>query len=160
MANTIIGRIHRITPTENGITKGGKAFTKRNIVLDCTRYDAMTGERGFDNFPSFDFFNEKCLELDKFQAGQVVSVSFDVVGSYYQPQDKYITNVKAYKIEPYTPRSQRSNDAAPTGSNTSQTQQPQAQTNASQQAQTITSPAQQGKTELPPQGLGGDDLPF
>lgn len=100
MANTITGRVHRISPTESGVTKGGKPFTKRNIVLDCTRFDQYTGERGFENYPSFDFFNEKCQELDKFQAGQVVTIHFDVVGAYYQPTDKYITNVKPYKIEP------------------------------------------------------------
>lgn len=133
MANTITGRVHRISPIENGVTKGGKAFTKRNIVLDCTRFDPYTGERGFDNFPSFDFFNDKCEELNQFQQGQVVTIHFDVVGSYYQPNDKYITNVKPYKIELFA--SKRTN-------NQQATQQPI-----------------QGSYPISPQG-GDNDLPF
>lgn len=167
MANTITGRVHRISPTENGVTKGGKAFTKRNIVLDCTRFDPYTGERGFENYPSFDFYAEKCIELDKFQQGQVVTIHFDVVGSYYQPSDKYITNVRAYKIEPRQPANNNGLHVAPQIQQPAYQPQPQ---NVSQDSFVTTQsatprPAQAPQTynsnnPLPPQGLGGNDLPF
>lgn len=162
MANIIIGRVLRITPTENGATKGGKAFSKRNIVLDCTRYDAITGEKGFENFPSFDFYNDKCIELEAFKVGQVVSIHFDVVGVYYQPQDKYITNVKAYKIEPYTPKKAQIT-ASHSDSQPQQSITPQSAQNAPTMPATPVYPPQQttfSNAPLPPQGVGGDDLPF
>ena len=39
MANTIIGRIYRITPTENIATKKGTTFMKRQLIIDASRYD-------------------------------------------------------------------------------------------------------------------------
>lgn len=103
MANTVTGKIHQIgsvqiIPSKNG----GQPYTKREIVLDATRYDSYTGERGFDNFPAFEFGGEKCKDLDGYKVGQVVTISFDLQGSYYKDStgaEKNFTRVRGYKIE-------------------------------------------------------------
>ena len=102
MANTITGRIERISPTVQIPSRdGSKTYPKREVVLDATRYDQYTGERGYDNFPAFEFVGEKCAELDNYQQGQVVTISFDLQGRRWEKDGKvkYITTVRAYKIE-------------------------------------------------------------
>ena len=83
MANTMTGKIHVIMPTETivSIKDKNKSFQKRTIVLDCTRFDQYTGERGFENYPSFDFSGDKCQELDNYQVGQIVTNIFDLQGN-------------------------------------------------------------------------------
>jgi len=111
MANQITGKIEKIGAVQVLHSKdGSKTFQKREIVLDATRYDPYTGERGFENYPSFEFGGEKCAELDKFKPEQVVTVSFDVFGMKYEDktthETKYFTKVRGYRIESrqvYTP---------------------------------------------------------
>ena len=98
------GKIHVIMPTETIVSKkdSTKSFLKRTIVLDCTRFDPYTGERGFENFPSFEFSGDKCADLDNFKVGQVVILSFDLQGNKYTDsngQEKYFTSIRGYKIE-------------------------------------------------------------
>ena len=61
----------------------------------------MTGERGFDNFPTLEFSGDKCAELDQFKIGEIVTVSFDLQGTKYEKdgQTKFFTRVRGYKIE-------------------------------------------------------------
>lgn len=103
MSNQITGRIERIGQTVNIPSKdGSKTYQKREIILDATRYDPYTGERGFDNFPAFEFGGDKCAELDNFRQGQVVTISFELQGTKYTDKDgqtKYFTRVRGYKIE-------------------------------------------------------------
>lgn len=104
MANTMTGRIKVIMPTETITSKSDstKTFLKRTIVLDCTRYDQYTGERGYDNFPSFEFSGERCSDLDKFKVGQVVTLSFDLQGNKFVDstgKERYFTSIRGYKIE-------------------------------------------------------------
>lgn len=107
MALKIIGKVFSIGSTQSIPSKnGGQPFTKREIILDATRFDGLTGERGIDNFPAFEFGGERCAELDKFKKGDVVEVSFDLQGSFYTKDgvEKNITRVRGYKIEPYAVR--------------------------------------------------------
>lgn len=102
MANQIIGRVFGVGDTQPIQSKDGtKTYYKRELVLDATRYDSMTGERGFDNYPSFEFSGDKCKELDNLTIGDIVVVSFDVVGSKYEKdgQTKFFNRVRGYKIE-------------------------------------------------------------
>lgn len=104
MALTITGRIYQIGAAQTIPSKnGGQPFTKREIVLDTTRFDPYTGERDkFENFPMFEFSGDKCRDLDSYQAGQVVTISFDLQGSFFDGQDgtkKNFTRVRGYKIE-------------------------------------------------------------
>lgn len=102
MANQITGKILYIYPTQQIMTKDGKPFQRRSLVLDITRFDPYTGERGFENTPMLDFAGDQCQELDKFTIGQVVTVSFDVQGSRYRNADgkeQIFTRIRPYRIE-------------------------------------------------------------
>lgn len=109
MALKVIGKVHSVGKTQQIASKnGGQPFLKREIVLDATRYDGLTGERGYDNFPMFEFSGDKCAELDAFKRGDVVEVSFELQGSFYKDKDnveRNFTRVRAYKIEPYAVKS-------------------------------------------------------
>ena len=104
MANIMTGKIYKIMPTETIVSKkdSTKSFQKRTIVLDCTRFDQYTGERGFDNYPSFEFSGDKCAELDNYQVGQIVTITFDLQGNKYTDsngKEKYYTSIRGFKIE-------------------------------------------------------------
>lgn len=161
MANQITGRVFSIGQTQSIQTKNGNPFTKREIVLDASKYDMYTGEKGFENYPMFEFTGEKCKDLDGYQVGQVVTISFDLQGGFYDDKDgikKNITKVRGYKIEARTSvqaQPQQQPQAAP---------QPQYQAAPKQQAQSGIGyqpqpqyPQQQPQTPPPP---GMNDLPF
>lgn len=105
MANQITGKIEVIYPVNVMKKKSGDGtFSKREMVLDITGFDPYTGEKkGYDNYAKIEFTGDRIKELDAYQRGEVVTVSFDLQGSKIQdPQDgsiRYITNVKGYKIE-------------------------------------------------------------
>ena len=151
MANQITGRVFSIGQTQSIQTKSGNPFTKREIVLDASKYDMYTGEKGFENYPMFEFTGEKCKDLDGYQVGQVVTISFDIQGGFYDDKDgvkRNLTKVRGYKIEARTsvqaqPQQQVQPQAAP---------QPQYQEAPQQQY-----PQQQPQTPPPP---GMNDLPF
>ena len=101
---TITGRIHSIGNTQSIASKnGGQPFQKRELVLDTTRFDPYTGEKDkYENYPMLEFSGEKCKDLDGFNVGQVVTVSFDLQGNFFEAQDgtkKNFTRVRGYKIE-------------------------------------------------------------
>lgn len=97
----IKGRIHKIGNVEVIKTASGSEFKKRELVLDASRFDPLTGEKMFDNFPSFEFVQDKVSLLDELKPLQIVTVSFDLQGREYTKdgQTKYITTVRGYKIE-------------------------------------------------------------
>lgn len=103
MANQITGKILHIYPTQQLPSKDGvKTITKRGIVIDCTRFDQYTGERGFENTPMLEFIGDRCAELDKYQVGQIVTISFDIQGTRYRNKDnveQIFTRVQPYRIE-------------------------------------------------------------
>lgn len=85
MANQIIGRVFYIGDTNSIKSKdGSKTYYKRELVLDATRYDGLTGQRGYDNFPSIEFSGDNCQLLDQLKMGDVVTVSFDLQGTKYE----------------------------------------------------------------------------
>lgn len=129
MANTITGRIVEIGRTEQIPSKDlSRAFLKREIVLDATRYDPWTGERsGFENFPQLEFTGDKCAELDRFAKGQVVTITFDLQGMRYQDKDgnvKYFTKARPYKIEARQPAQQPAQATQQQSNPTTYAQQP------------------------------------
>lgn len=104
MANTITGRIYKITPIERVTTKKGTIFIKRKLIIDASRYDPYTGEKKFDNFPAFEVGGEElCRLLEEYHNDELVTVSFDLNGREFlddqTKQTKYFTTVRAYKIE-------------------------------------------------------------
>lgn len=102
MANQITGKIVVIGSTESIPSKdGSKTYNKREIVLDATKFDPYTGERGYENYPSFEFGGDKCAELDHFSAGEIVTISFDLQGTKYEKdgQTRFFTRIRGYKVE-------------------------------------------------------------
>jgi hypothetical protein len=104
MANTLTGKIIYIYPSQQIPSKDGtKTIIKRGLVIDCTRFDPYTGERGFENTPMLEFIGDRCAELDRYQIGQIVTISFDVQGTRYRNKDgveQIFTRVQPYRIEP------------------------------------------------------------
>lgn len=102
MANQIIGRVFQIGDTNEIKSKdGSKTYYKRELVLDATRFDGLTGERGYDNYPSVEFSGDNCQLLNQFKQGDIVVVSFDLQGTKYEKdgQTRFFTSIRGYKIE-------------------------------------------------------------
>ncbi len=115
MANQVIGKIVSIGQTQNLTSKTGSAFQKRDVVLNVQRYDPYTGlpATDWENTPKLSFMGEKCRELDRFQVGQMVVISFDLQGRKYETANHeidIITEARPYRIELY---GQRANQPAP-----------------------------------------------
>lgn len=104
MANQLTGKIIHIYPSQQIPSKdGSRIIVKRGIVIDCTRFDKYTGERGFENTPMLEFIGDRCADLDRYQTGQVVTISFDVQGTRYRNKDgveQIFTRVHPFRIEP------------------------------------------------------------
>lgn len=105
MANTITGRIHRITPEQTITGKSGNTFTKRTLILDAARYDTHTGEKKYDNYPSFEFSGDGMKILDNFKEGDAVTVSYDINGREFEDPEtheiRYFNTIRGYKVERY-----------------------------------------------------------
>lgn len=104
MANQITGRIIEIGQIVQIPSKtGGNSFTKREFILDATTYDPYTGERNeYENIIPLEFSGDKCAELDRFNHGDVVTVSFMIQGRSWTNQDgelKRMASIRCYKIE-------------------------------------------------------------
>lgn len=65
----IVGKIHVIEPVVDIATKSGSPFRKRGLVLDCTRYDQMTGQP-YPNYPRFELAGKNVNATEGFQVGQ------------------------------------------------------------------------------------------
>ncbi len=142
MANQLTGKILYIYPTQQLPSKdGSKIILKRGIVIDCTRFDPYTGERnGFENTPMLEFIGDRCTELDKYQVGQIVTISFDVQGTRYRNKDgveQIFTRVQPYRIEPRQTQQATS------------VQQPAPQPTYQQQPQNFPPPVPEQKEDLP-----------
>ena len=140
MSNTISGRIHKITPVQEIKGKTGKSFYKRLLVVDAKRYDPVTGEPKYDNYPSFEFSGELMKQLDNYKPGDAVTVGYDIQGREFSDpatrEVKYFNTLRAYKVEPY-------------GAKADPRQPPQPQQGPQPQ-----------QPQQPPQAEGNDDLPF
>ena len=106
MANQVIGQIVSIGQTQSLTAKNGNAFQKRDLVISVRRFDPNTGEpvTDWENTPKFSFMGDKCRDLDLFQLGQMVIVSFDLQGRQYQNASgvtDIITEARPYRIEAY-----------------------------------------------------------
>ncbi len=103
-ANQLIGTILSIGATQDLVSKSGNSFKRRELVLMLHRFDPNTGEPIIDseNTPQLTFIGERCGNLDGFQPGQVVVVSFNIQGRKYTDQSgvtKIINDIQPYRIE-------------------------------------------------------------
>lgn len=145
MANTIIGSIASIGPTQSLMAKNGNAFQKRDLVINVRRFDPNTGEpvTDWENTPKLSFMGDKCRDLDRFQVGQMVVISFDLQGRKYTTangETDIITEARPYKIEAYgqrpsQPASQPMAASAPAQAPTYQQSAPMSQGQAQTQPQ-------------------------
>ena len=117
MAFVLIGRIIALNRIETIASKtdASKTFQRRQVYLDCSRYDSITGEQLQENRPLLEFggkgldqLNE--LERQGLKKGDLVSIEFAVQGNTYkdaQGNTKNYTGIRPYSIERYVPRSQQ-----------------------------------------------------
>ena len=100
MAFQISGIIQHIGNTES-IPYQGKVFKKRELVLDCSYRNQFTGQIERTNYPKFEFTSNHVDDLNDFNIGDIVTVSFSLNGSRSEKdgQVRYFTNVQGYKIE-------------------------------------------------------------
>jgi len=111
-------------------------FTKREFVVTV----------GDDNYPQdlkFEIIKDKCTWLDKYEAGQDVTVNFDIRGNEYK--EKYYVNLNCWKIQ------------GGEGGNSGENQAP-AQSSTSQPASSSSSAS--SEVEPSPDDLINDDIPF
>ena len=104
MSNTITGRLAAIGQTVQVPSKtGGSPFLKREFLLDATTYDQWTGERSqYENIVPLEVSGDKCAELDNFNVGDIITVSFALQGREWTNQDgqtKRMVSIRCYKIE-------------------------------------------------------------
>ena len=105
MAYEIIGTVFRIGATENVQTKNGQPFQRRSITLIQKRFDQNTGQEFEPNYPTIDFTQRGCAELDKYKQGDRVRIRFDVSGVKYNDkqtrEEKFFNSLRGFRIEPF-----------------------------------------------------------
>lgn len=110
MPNQVTGRLLTIGQTVQLQSKTGSTFKKREFLLDATTYDPYTRERSpYDNILQLELSEDKCAELDRFQVGDIVTVSFALQGRQWQTQDgetKRMVGIRCYKLEKRTTQQQ------------------------------------------------------
>lgn len=103
MANSKSGVVLAVGQPQQLKSKEGKVFTKRSLYVDCTTFNPYTGQRSqYENKILFDFIDNKVSILDNIQAGQVVTVYFDLQGVELTEQDgrkRFFTHVRPYKVD-------------------------------------------------------------
>lgn len=162
------GRILSIGQTLTTPSKDGtKTYTSRSLVLDCTT-TSSTGQV-FKSTPQFEFDGNLCPELDKYVAGQLVAITFELRGVEYIDKKtnapKIFNRIRPYKIEPYQPAGYGPQPAQPAMQQSAQPayppQQPVAQPAYPPQQGVQPPYPQQGYQQpaYPPQA-GNDNLPF
>ena len=105
MAYEIIGTVFKIGATENVQTKSGQPFQRRSITLIQKRFDQNTGQEFEPNYPTIDFTQRGCAELDKYKQGDRVRIRFDVSGVKYNDkqtrEEKSFNSLRGFRIEPF-----------------------------------------------------------
>lgn len=153
MGFLLIGKIVAVNQQETVASKSdaSKTFQRRQVYLDCSRYDSITGERLQDNFPLLEFGGKGLEQLNALcqqglKRGDLVQIEFAVQGNTYkdaQGQTKNFTGIRPYAIERYVPKSQQVQQPAP-------------------QQQPVQQPVQSNNPFPPSKQQPGDgnDLPF
>lgn len=105
MAYEIIGTVFKIGATENVPTKSGQQFQRRSVTLIQKRFDQNTGQEFEPNYPTIDFTQRGCAELDKYKQGDRVRIRFDISGVKYTNrqthEEKYFNSLRGFRIEPF-----------------------------------------------------------
>lgn len=110
MANQVAGRVIAVSKVQTVASADpNKApLKKREIYIDCTRYDPYTGERSqYENKPLLEFAGEKTLMkvdpvLDSLAKDDIVTISFELVGRSFKGKDGktvFTTGIRCYDIQ-------------------------------------------------------------
>lgn len=123
MAFVLIGRIIAVDQQQTIASKtdATKTFQRRQVYLDCSRYDSITGEQLQENRPLLEFGGKGLDQLNELvkqglKKGDLVSIEFVVQGNTYkdaQGNTKNFTGIRPYSIERYVPRSQQQQTQQP-----------------------------------------------
>ena len=117
MPNQVTGRLAAIDCAETITLKNGTPFQKREFMLNAATYDPHTGQPSqYDNMLRLELTGERCADLDRFRAGDVVTVSFTLQGRSWQGTDgqvRHMVSVRCYKIEPYRQQAPQPAQPAP-----------------------------------------------
>lgn len=106
MANQITGKVIAVAPIETITSQEtGKQYQKRKLLIDCTRYDPYTGERGYENTPMLEFGGKGLEQLNQLvdaglKKGELVTIDFVVEGRNYKDQSGKTQNFTG--VRPYT----------------------------------------------------------
>lgn len=100
MANTITGRIWKISDVQEIPTRSGVALRKREVVLDASRFDPYTGDK-YENFPSVEFVGKHCDDVAGFAVGELVTLSFFLSGRRAEREgvERYFTSIQGVGLE-------------------------------------------------------------
>ena len=93
----------KLVKTYDMEVKGTSSFRTREFVIETMET--------YPQFVKFQSVQDKCDLLNQFQEGEIIKVSFDLRGRQWQ--DKYFTNLNAWRIEKSSNSSSPS--AAPSG---------------------------------------------
>ncbi|MFT4968809.1 MAG: single-strand DNA-binding protein [Chitinophagales bacterium] len=85
MALDITGKLHKVFETEQKT----ESFKAREFVIETA------GE--YPQFVKFQLTQDRCAIVDSFKEGDALKVHFDLRGREWQ--EKYFTNLNAWKIE-------------------------------------------------------------
>lgn len=109
MANQISGRVIALSQVKEVASSDPSkpAMKKRELYMDCTRFDPYTGERSqFENKPLLEFGGDKVLaklESLNLKPNDIVKVSFDIQGTPYKDKNtgkmRVYTAIRCYDIE-------------------------------------------------------------
>ena len=105
----LYGRVIALSPVQEIASReaGKSPMRKRELYIDCTRYDSITGQRDErENKPLLEFGGDKVLDkiagLD-LQKGDVVCVKFSIQGNPYKDdktgKTKVFTAVRCYDLD-------------------------------------------------------------
>jgi hypothetical protein len=86
MSFEIEGKLHHVYDAE----KKSESFRTREFVIE-------TMQGSYSQFIKFQLTQDRCDILDPYKVGQQVKVYFDLRGRQWQ--DKYFTNLQAWRIE-------------------------------------------------------------
>ena len=109
MANQVTGRVIAISAVQTVASSdpSKQPFRKREVYIDCTRFDPYTGQRSeFENKPLLTFAGEKTLAkvnpiLDQVCKDDIITISFELVGRQFKDKDqktRFMTEVRCYDV--------------------------------------------------------------
>ena len=109
--------IKEIMQTKQIVSRSGKEYYFRDILLDVSEFNPQTGEV-YPKFAIIQFSGAKCAELDNFHLNETVKVSFNLQSRSSQKSDgttSWFTTACGFKIEypPQQPATQPAPQNAP-----------------------------------------------